>query len=365
MKPSTFLSLYDKLEKLVQRLPDSLQQPILREITPIKTLFLLQRAPRLVLLGPAGAGKAELLRALFGAEVMRAGEENLGDGTWQTFGQKSRGTLQLLDARRPASLNLLRAALAAEAPDLFIFLRPALAMDADHAADLDHAAEILACAEQRGGVRPKLLGVLLPAATADAERARQELHASLHSHAALSDRMAGTLALTTAAERARLAELIAIELPGEAQLEMARLSANRALQQQIAQVVIKSVTAISAAIGAQPIPLADFPILTSLQATMVASIMHISGREMSVRLAGEFIAALGANIGVGLVLREGARALAKLVPLWGQAVSGAVAAGGTYAMGRAASAYFIEGLSLTDARGIFRRRRKDPPLLTG
>lgn len=64
MKPSTFLSLYDKLEKLVQRLPDSLQQPILREITPIKTLFLLQRPPRLVLLGPAGAGKAELLLGL-------------------------------------------------------------------------------------------------------------------------------------------------------------------------------------------------------------------------------------------------------------------------------------------------------------
>ena len=46
MKPSTFLSLYDKLEKLVRHLPESLQGPILREITPIKTLFLLQRAPR-------------------------------------------------------------------------------------------------------------------------------------------------------------------------------------------------------------------------------------------------------------------------------------------------------------------------------
>ncbi len=362
MKPSTFLSLYDKLEKLVQRLPDSLQQPILREITPIKTLFLLQRAPRLVLLGPAGAGKVELLRALFGTEVVRAGEENLGDGTWQTFGQKSRGTLQLLDARRPASLNMLRAALAAEPPDLFIFIRPALAIDGSLTADLAHAAEILACAEQRGG-RAKLLGVLLPGALAETEPARQELHACLHTNGALSDRMVGTLALTTGSERERLAELVAIELPGEAQLEMALLSANRALQHQIAQVVIKSVTAISAAIGAQPIPLADFPILTSLQATMVASIMHISGREMSVKLAGEFIAALGANIGVGLALREGARAVLKFVPVWGNAVSGAVAAAGTYAMGRAAAAYFIEGLSLADARGLFRRRRKDAPLL--
>ena len=150
-----------------------------------------------------------------------------------------------------------------------------------------------------------------------------------------------------------------------AELERLRADEDGATPQQIAQVVIKSVTAISAAIGAQPIPLADFPILTSLQATMVASIMHISGREMSVKLAGEFMAALGANIGVGLVLRESARALAKFVPLWGHAVSGAVAAAGTYAMGRAASAYFIEGLSLTAARGIFRRRRKEAPLLQG
>ena len=356
MKPSTFLSLYEKLEKLVRHLPDALQGPILREITPIKTLFLLQRAPRLVLLGRGGAGKVEVLRALFGAEVARAGEENLSDGTWQTFGEKSRGTLQLLDARRPASLNMLRAALTAEAPDLFIFVRPALAIDDDLAADLEHAAQILAVAE-RGSGRAKLLGVLV----SGAEPARQELNAALHTRTELSDRMVGTLALGDGGER--LAELIAIELPGEAQLEMARLSGNRALQKQIAQVVIKSVTAISAAIGAQPIPLADFPILTSLQGTLVASIMHISGREMSVKLAGEFIAALGANIGVGLVLREGTRAVLKFVPVWGNAVSGAVAAAGTYAMGRAAAAYFIEGVSLADARGLFRRRRKETPLL--
>ncbi len=356
MKPSTFLSLYDKLEKLVRHLPESLQGPILREITPIKTLFLLQRAPRLVLLGRGGVGKVEVLRALFGADVARAGEENLSDGTWQTFGEKSRGTLQLLDARRPASLNMLRAALAAEAPDLFVFVRPALGIDDDLAADLEHAAQILAVAE-RGDARAKLLGVLV----AGAEPARQELNAALHTRTELSDRMVGTLALGDGGER--LAELIAIELPGEAQLEMARLSGNRVLQKQIAQVVIKSVTAISAAIGAQPIPLADFPILTSLQGTMVASIMHISGREMSVKLAGEFIAALGANIGLGLALREGARAVLKFVPVWGNAVSGGVAAAGTYAMGRAASAYFIEGASLADARGLFRRRRKETPLL--
>ena len=163
----------------------------------------------------------------------------------------------------------------------------------------------------------------------------------------------------------RLAHLIAIEIPGETHLEMARLSGNKVLQKQIAQIIIKSVTAISAAIGAQPIPSADFPILTSLQAAMVASIMHISGREMSPKLAGEFIAAVGANLGVGLALREGSRAIVKFVPFWGNAVSGAIAATGTYAMGRSATAYFIEGLSMKDAQRILKGRSKEPqePLL--
>ncbi|MEA3212223.1 MAG: uncharacterized protein QOE70_5280 [Chthoniobacter sp.] len=364
MKPSTFLSLYEKLEGLVHRLPESLQQPILREITPIKTLFLLQRAPRLVLLGPGGTGKVELVNALFGGEALRPGEENLSDGTWQEIGRTGRGTLKLLDARRPASLNMLRAALAAEPPDLFVFVRPASALEEELAPDLEHAEQILGFAEEHHGAKPRLLGVLVPGSQhPDPERARQELNASLHSRQRLSDRMVGTLAMSTRSEIERLAELIAIELPGESQLEMARLSGNRALQAQIAKVVIKSMTAICAAIGTQPIPLADFPILTSLQATMVAGIMHISGREWSPKLAGEFIAALGANIGAGLVLREGARAAAKFVPIWGNAISGAVAGAGTYAVGRAATAYFIEGVSLPDARSVFRRRRKEKPLL--
>jgi predicted GTPase len=83
MKPLSFLSLYEKLESLVQRLPEPLQQPILKEITPIKTLFLLQRAPKIVLLGQSGAGKVEIVNALFGSQVAQPGEENLSDGSWR------------------------------------------------------------------------------------------------------------------------------------------------------------------------------------------------------------------------------------------------------------------------------------------
>jgi uncharacterized protein (DUF697 family) len=363
MKPSTFLPLYEKLESLVNRLPGGLQQPILREITPIKTLFLMQRPPRIVLVGPNGAGKAELLASLFGAEVFLPGEENLSDGRWQTIGRAGRGSLRLLDARRPASLPLLRDALTQETPDLIIFARPAGQIDDSLAADLDHVVQLLPVVTPKDGTPPKLLGLLLPGASGDTEAARQELHALLHTRPELSSRMVGTLVLSTDAPGKHLSELMAIELPPEAQLEMARLSGNRALQKQIAQVVIKSVTAICTAIGTQPIPLADFPILTSLQATMVAGIMHVSGREMSAKLAAEFIAAVGANVGLGLALREGTRAAVKFLPGWGNAISGAIAGAGTYSIGHAAVAYFIEGVSLKDARSVFKKSRKEPALL--
>jgi uncharacterized protein (DUF697 family) len=139
---------------------------------------------------------------------------------------------------------------------------------------------------------------------------------------------------------------------------MARIAQDRVAQGEIAQTLVKSTTAICSAIGAQPIPLADLPILTALQLTMVAGVMYISGRERSLRAATEFVAALGVNVGAGMVLREGARALLKFFPGWGNVVCGAVAGAGTYAIGRAATVYFLEGLSLKEARQAYLSSRK-------
>jgi len=140
--------------------------------------------------------------------------------------------------------------------------------------------------------------------------------------------------------------------------EAIRISRDRHAQLHVAQMLIKSTTAICAAVGAQPIPLADMPILTSLQVLMVSGIMYISGRERSLRAATEFIAALGANVGVGMLLREGARAMLKFFPGWGNVVCGMVAGAGTYAMGRAATAYFLEGASLKEARQTYLKSRR-------
>ena len=159
-------------------------------------------------------------------------------------------------------------------------------------------------------------------------------------------------------EAQKLMSILARELPNQARMEMIRISQDREAQREVAQTLIKSTTAICAAIGTQPIPLADLPILTSLQLMMVAGIMYVSGRERSLRAAAEFIGALGANVGAAMLLREGTRAILKFFPGWGNIVCGLVAGTGTYAIGRAASVFFIEGVSLPDARRIYLAGRK-------
>jgi uncharacterized protein (DUF697 family) len=155
-----------------------------------------------------------------------------------------------------------------------------------------------------------------------------------------------------------LMSLLSAELPNEAKIEMIRISRDRQAQLHVAQMLIKSTTAICAAIGAQPIPLADMPVLTTLQVLMVSGIMYISGRERSLRAATEFIAAMGANVGVGMLLREGTRAMLKFFPGWGNVVCGMVAGAGTYAIGRAATAYFLEGASLKQAKQTYLKSRR-------
>ena len=166
-------------------------------------------------------------------------------------------------------------------------------------------------------------------------------------------------------ENQRLMSILARELPNEARMEMIRISRNRQAQHEVAQLLVKSTTAICAAIGAQPIPLADLPVLTSLQIMMISGIMYVSGRERSLRAATEFLGALGANVGAAMLLREGTRAVLKFFPGWGNVVCGLVAGSGTYAIGRAATAFFIDGVSLKDARRTYlaaRKKRRRPAL---
>lgn len=386
MNQPLFLHIVERLEGFLHRLPASIQKPILHELTPLKQLFLQQRAPRFVLTGSHRVPVQEVVATLFAAAQPGDLRDVLMEVfRWHTIDVGGHGTISLLDARGAddAALHNIEQELTRVPADMFLHIvdgnsgRPVLSRETETLTKV-HGVNVAR------ETNAKIIGISLlggergSSKTDASERlpARAKLQAALEERPTLRDYLLQVLELplsapdsTAAAPGAaakRLMSLIAKELPNEARVEMIRISRDREAQEQIAQVLVKSTSAICTAIGAQPIPLADLPILTTLQLVMVSGIMYIAGRERSLRAATEFVGALGVNVGAGMVLREGARAVLKFFPGWGNVVCGMVAGAGTYALGRAAIVYFLEGVSLKDARRTYlssRKKTRQPQLL--
>jgi uncharacterized protein (DUF697 family) len=358
-------------------LPGPLQNAVLAELRPIKEIFLSQRLARIVLVGNPGADASAVFSGLVGNDLQMI--EPQQNGGWVTYELRGKGGFRILDARRlhQTSLNwsALAGAISEESPDLFLFLADG-SKPLDLGLECEQAIRLLELAEQRHQSKAGLIGVIdfiSGTAPGDVEARRLELHAWLSSAGKLSGHFVKCVAICSFVrfrvdgsidperdERRNfdaLGELLARELPREAQVEMARLVAAKNIQMEIAHRLVRSVTTICAAIGVQPIPFADLPVLTALQFAMVSGIMHVSGRGLGLQAGAEFFGALGLNIGAGMVFREGARAAIKLLPGWGNAISGGVAAAGTYAIGRSAIGYFIEGISLAEARKLFHPKK--------
>jgi uncharacterized protein (DUF697 family) len=110
-------------------------------------------------------------------------------------------------------------------------------------------------------------------------------------------------------------------------------------------------------IGTEPIPGPDIALLIPLQMMLISLIAYLSGRNLSTKTTGEFLASVGVNLGAGFVFREAARQLVKLFAGPGNLISGGVAASGTFAIGKAASAYYLEGVKKEDIKGIFSKAK--------
>ena len=354
MNRDNLLSLYDRLTKLVEKLPGSLQKPILRELVPIRELFLEQRPARILLLGATGKSVPEFLNSIANIAV----ETGESDNGWRTYRVPDRGEILIVDARQDAPQETLDLALARFVPDVALLLK--------HSGD-DEAVFSLAAA--RLAACPKETPLIGIAFGGNSSRAR--LSALLSGKREFS-----THRVTVCAPESgdSVPEAICAALPNVARLEFARLSGAREAQAQIAGSLLKSFTAVCGVIGLQPIPLADMPILTTLQSLMVGLIIYTTGKPVTARTFGEFLGAMGLNIGAGILFREGARAIIKIVPVWGNAVSGMVAGAGTYAVGRAAIAYFVEDIPISEAKKLFHKllpgwdafkRRRLPALTRG
>jgi uncharacterized protein len=329
------LSLYDRLTSLVEKLPGGLQKPILGELVPIRELFLEQRPARILLLGGSGKSVPEFLHSVAGISV----ETGESDNSWRVYRVPDRGEILIADARLDTPQTVFNAALSRFAPDAVLLL---------HESQHDDAAVELAA--ERMAACPK--ETPLVAVSLGGDRARARLSALLSGEREFSMRK---IAFCAPEAGDSVPEAVCAVLPNAARLEFARLTGARQGQAQIASTLLKSFTAVCGVIGLQPIPLADMPILTTLQTLLVGLIIYTSGKTVTPRVIAEFLGALGLNIGAGILFREGARAIIRIVPVWGNAVSGIVAGAGTYAVGRTAIAYFIEDIPIAESKKLFQK----------
>jgi len=370
----SLLQIVERLERLAGRLPSKIRKAVLNELTPLKQLFLQQRPPRFLFAGSAKVPARKIISALFGSAEFVAPNTAAPLCRWFDVDFPERGKISIIDARGvddSAAIHV-RDELKYRAADIIFFIRDERIAQEMEKRELGELNSYLSWNETLETDR-KIIEIIVP------PYEKHDLGVTRDEHALESSLVKPGVFLETLrlipvdnnqgfelppAEARRLMSILARELPNEARMEMIRISRDQEAQREVAQLLVKSTTAVSAAIGAQPIPLADLPILTSLQLTMISGIMYVSGRERSLRAAAEFAGALGANVGAAMLLREGARAILKFFPGWGNVVCGLVAGSGTYAIGRAATAFFIEGVSLKDARRTYlanrkKRRRRD------
>lgn len=149
----------------------------------------------------------------------------------------------------------------------------------------------------------------------------------------------------------------------EAQMGLRMAARLNEVVDRVANHLTKIFAAISATVALTPIPVSDIYILLILQAVLVALIASLSGRDISLDAAREFIFGMGGVAGLGFLFRtiaqQGSKFINIIWPGAGSAVSSGVAALGTASIGKAARAYYIEGHSMKETKALFKKTQDE------
>jgi uncharacterized protein (DUF697 family)/GTP-binding protein EngB required for normal cell division len=404
---SEFLKM---LERIIEEMDIPFASQVKEELAEFRRLVTEQRPPRLALVGRRGSGKSSLINAIFGEHVAEVGHESAmtGEANWWDYAGE-RGTIEVLDTRglqegssphkediADTAKESIKKALEDRRADAIIFLVKASEVDAAIDGDIDALEELADWVEQVYGHRAPIVAVVThcdilepkkvelhnPGDFPDGDiqekedrvgRITSDLKQKLRDRDSLKDQLLGPIGVSSyiswrdddtirADDRwniDRLTRYLVDELPDQAQYELARLSQVRFIQRRLANRLVHATSVVCGGIGAAPTPLADIAPITGAQLSMVVGIGYLSGRDLDMKTAAEFVGAMGVNAGAAIGFREAARALAQLIPVAGNAISGAIAFGATYGLGKAAIAYFIGEADADEARQVFEQTRDE------
>lgn len=393
-------SISELIGRALARIPEAHREPVEGSFRTLKEMLMESRAPKLMIVGRRGAGKSSLINALCGERVAAVGSvlSTTGQPAWYTA-RSPHGELRVLDTRglgdrtQPEAANFrnaldeIRAALAKDFPDAILFLIKAKEVDAHIAEDIANVREIRRFLHDKHRYDAPVVAVVTQVDELDPKRVeppyedetkQRNIRTAVETvEAALREQeidLARVIPVSAYAEYAAdgqrtynnfwnidvLVEYLVEVLPQSAQVQMARLSRVKGVQAKAARRIAGAAATLAAGIAATPIPVADIFPITALQVGLITGIAYLSGRELSRKAAKEFLVALGANLGTAFALRELARAVVKVAfPGGGEVISAGVAFAGTWALGEAAIAYFIENRTIEEAKERFRRKRKE------
>jgi small GTP-binding protein len=115
------------------------------------------------------------------------------------------------------------------------------------------------------------------------------------------------------------------------------------VRRAMANKIVKQSSILNTAVGAEPIPFIDIPVLLATQSRMVLRVAAIYGEPFTAKHAKELISTIAGGLAFRFLAQQGA----KLVPTGGWAVAAGIAALGTWSIGQVAIEYFESGKRLS------------------